>query len=301
MKGKPTSIVRSTNASMKVRRGEFYCLLGPSGCGKSTILNLIAGLHARFRIIRMDRRAADHRCREPNASWFFRMPRMPCFPGCERIENVEFGLTVQGLLKRQRRPSAAMDYLDLVGLRDHAHKFPYELSGGMKQRCQLARALVLEPEVLLMDEPFAALDAISKRIMQKELLRIWRQFGMTVVYITHDVSEAVLLGQRVAVMRRGPGSSDQGGVRDRSSPIHAGPPTMLQRTSMRAVEASLEARSRSHRFMPANVARHLAAALPLPRFRYRIVIVRVGIVRALFCLSGSGALSVGHVRRPRPR
>ena len=85
--------------------------------------------------------------------------------------------------------------------------FPYELSGGMKQRCQLARALVLEPEVLLMDEPFAALDAISKRIMQKELLRIWQQYRMTVVYITHDVNEAVLLAQKVAVMRRGPGST----------------------------------------------------------------------------------------------
>ena len=100
-----------------------------------------------------------------------------------------------------------MDYLDLVGLKEHAHKFPYELSGGMKQRCQLARALVLEPEVLLMDEPFAALDAISRRIMQKELLRIWQQYRMTVVYITHDVNEAVLLAQRVAVMRRGPGSA----------------------------------------------------------------------------------------------
>jgi NitT/TauT family transport system ATP-binding protein len=100
-----------------------------------------------------------------------------------------------------------MAYLDLVGLKDHANKFPYELSGGMKQRCQLARALVLEPEVLLMDEPFAALDAISKRIMQKELLRIWRHYRMTVIYITHDVNEAVLLGQKVAVMRRGPRSA----------------------------------------------------------------------------------------------
>jgi NitT/TauT family transport system ATP-binding protein len=119
---------------------------------------------------------------------------------------VEFGLSIQGVPKREAAQQAAK-YLDLVGLRDHAQKYPYELSGGMKQRCQLARALVLEPEVLLMDEPFAGLDAISKRIMQKELLRIWQQFRMTIVYITHDVSEAVLLGQKVAMMRRGPASS----------------------------------------------------------------------------------------------
>jgi len=128
------------------------------------------------------------------------------FPWLRTHENVEFGLSIQGVPKREAAQRAAK-YLDLVGLRDHALKYPYELSGGMKQRCQLARALVLEPEVLLMDEPFAALDAISKRIMQKELLRIWQQFRMTIVYITHDVGEAVLLGQKVAMMRRGPASS----------------------------------------------------------------------------------------------
>lgn len=128
------------------------------------------------------------------------------FPWFCAHQNVEFGLTIQGLSKAIAA-ERAMAYLDLVGLKDHANKFPYELSGGMKQRCQLARALVLEPEVLLMDEPFAALDAISKRIMQKELLRIWPHYRMTVIYITHDVNEAILLGQKVAVMRRGPRST----------------------------------------------------------------------------------------------
>src|SRR6202023_2804784 len=127
------------------------------------------------------------------------------FPWLRAQENVAFGLSIQGVGRREAAARAA-EYLDLVGLREHAHKFPYELSGGMKQRCQLARALVLEPEALLMDEPFAALDAISKRILQKELLRIWQQYRMTVIYITHDVGEAVLLGQRVAVMQRGPAS-----------------------------------------------------------------------------------------------
>ena len=193
------------NASVKVRRGEFYCLVGPSGCGKSTLLNLIAGfVRPTSGTIRIgNRQIVDA---GTDRVMVFQDATNALFPWLRTHENVEFGLSVQGVPKRQVS-ERAMRCLDLVGLRDHAHKFPYELSGGMKQRCQLARALVLEPEVLLMDEPFAALDAISKRIMQKELLRIWRQFRMTVIYITHDVGEAVLLGQKVAVMRRGPRSS----------------------------------------------------------------------------------------------
>ncbi len=194
-----------SNVSMKVRRGEFYCLLGPSGCGKSTVLNLIAGF------LRPDSgtvRIGDRRIVEAGTDRVvvFQDATNALFPWLRARENVEFGLSIKGVPKR-KAAQRALDCLDLVGLRDHADKFPYELSGGMKQRCQLARALVLEPEVLLMDEPFAGLDAISKRIMQKELLRIWRQFRMTVVYITHDVGEAVLLGQTVAVMRRGPASA----------------------------------------------------------------------------------------------
>jgi NitT/TauT family transport system ATP-binding protein len=203
--GSPGEFCALQNASLRVKRGEFYCLLGPSGCGKSTVLNLMAGfVRPTAGIIRIGDLpivgAATDRV------VVFQDATNALFPWLRTRENVEFGLSIQGVRKREAA-ERALNYLELVGLRDHAHKFPYELSGGMKQRCQLARALVLEPEVLLMDEPFAALDAISKRIMQKELLRIWQQFGMTVVYITHDVGEAVLLGQKVAVMRRGPGSS----------------------------------------------------------------------------------------------
>lgn len=193
------------NTSLRVRRGEFYCLLGPSGCGKSTVLNLIAGfVSPSAGTIRI----GDHRVVGAGTDRVvvFQDATNALFPWLRTRENVEFGPSIQGVSKREAA-ERALKYLELVGLRDHADKFPYELSGGMKQRCQLARALVLEPEVLLMDEPFAALDAISKRIMQKELLRIWQQLRMTVVYITHDVGEAVLLGQKVAVMRRGPGSS----------------------------------------------------------------------------------------------
>ena len=191
--------------SLRVRRGEFYCLLGPSGCGKSTVLNLIAGfLQPSAGTIRMgDRRVV---AAGTDRVVVFQDATNALFPWLRTRENVEFGLSIQGMAGDQAAERAA-EYLDLVGLREHAHKFPYELSGGMKQRCQLARALVIEPEVLLMDEPFAALDSITKRILQGELLRIWRQLGMTIVYITHDVGEAVLLGERVAVMRRGPGSS----------------------------------------------------------------------------------------------
>jgi NitT/TauT family transport system ATP-binding protein len=203
--GKPNEYHALANTTIKVRRGEFYCLLGPSGCGKSTVLNLIAGFTppstGRIRIGERQVVAAG-----TDRVVVFQDATNALFPWLRARENVEFGPSIQGVPKREAAQRAAK-YLDLVGLRDHAQKYPYELSGGMRQRCQLARALVLEPEVLLMDEPFAALDAISKRIMQKELLRIWQQFRMTIVYITHDVSEAVLLGQKVAMMRRGPASS----------------------------------------------------------------------------------------------
>jgi NitT/TauT family transport system ATP-binding protein len=191
--------------SLRVRRGEFYCLLGPSGCGKSTVLNLIAGfLQPSAGAIRMGDRPIV--AAGTDRVVVFQDATNALFPWLRTQENVEFGLSIQGMAPDDAA-ERAREYLDLVGLREHAHKFPYELSGGMKQRCQLARALVIEPEVLLMDEPFAALDSITKRILQAELLRIWRQVGMTIVYITHDLGEAVLLGERVAVMRRGPGSS----------------------------------------------------------------------------------------------
>ena len=204
-RGRPNEYRALENASLNVRRGEFYCLLGPSGCGKSTILNLIAGFaRPDSGTIRMDQHEVVDAGTERVV--VFQDAASALFPWLRTHQNVEFGLSVQGI-SSAAAAERAMRYLDLVGLKEHAQKFPYELSGGMKQRCQLARALVLEPEVLLMDEPFAALDAISKRIMQNELLRIWQHYRMTVVYITHDVNEAVLLSQRVAVMRRGPGSA----------------------------------------------------------------------------------------------
>jgi NitT/TauT family transport system ATP-binding protein len=203
--GKPNEYRALEGASATIRRGEFYCLLGPSGCGKSTILNLLAGfVRPDLGIIRIGDRQITGAGTDRVV--VFQDATNALLPWLRTHENVEFGLSLQGVPKRELA-ERAMKYLDLVGLKEHAHKFPFELSGGMKQRCQLARALVLEPQVLLMDEPFAALDAITKRIMQKELIRIWRQYRITVVYITHDVAEALLLGQKIAVMRRGPASA----------------------------------------------------------------------------------------------
>jgi NitT/TauT family transport system ATP-binding protein len=203
--GKPNEYRALAHTTLTVRRGEFYCLLGPSGCGKSTILNLVAGfVFPDEGIIRMGERTIAGASTERVV--VFQDVTNALMPWLRTRENVEFGLSLQGV-PRKKAAAAAMRYLELVGLKEHAQKFPYELSGGMKQRCQLARALVLEPQVLLMDEPFAALDAITKRIMQKELIRIWQQCSMTVIYITHDVGEALLLGQRIAVMKRGPGSA----------------------------------------------------------------------------------------------
>ena len=204
-RGRPNEYRALAGANIRIRRGEFYCLLGPSGCGKSTILNLVAGfLRADTGSIRMGDREITEA--DTDRVVVFQDVTNALLPWLRTYENVEFGLSLKGIPKREAT-QRAMAYLDLVGLKEHARKFPFELSGGMKQRCQLARALVLEPQVLLMDEPFAALDAITKRIMQKELIRIWQQYRMTIVYITHDVAEALLLAQRVAVMRRGPASA----------------------------------------------------------------------------------------------
>jgi NitT/TauT family transport system ATP-binding protein len=226
-----------SDTSLTVRRGEFYCLLGPSGCGKSTVLNLIAGfVQPSAGTIRMGDRPIV--AAGTDRVVVFQDATNALFPWLRTQENVEFGLSIQGMAKDEAAERASQ-YLELVGLREHAHKFPYELSGGMRQRCQLARALVIEPEVLLMDEPFAGLDAITKRILQKELLRIWRQLGMTVLYITHDVGEAVLLAEKIGVMRRGPDSS----IKEEfvvGSPYPRKPTDAAVATIYAQVEASLQ-------------------------------------------------------------
>jgi NitT/TauT family transport system ATP-binding protein len=187
--------------TLDVRPGEFLALVGPSGCGKSTLLDLLGGLAAPTsgRIL-LDNRPIEGPARDRGIVF----QQYALFPWRTAAQNVEFGLDIAGLRAKERR-ERAMQYLELVGLSAFAGRYPHELSGGMKQRVAIARSLAYDPEVLLMDEPFAALDAQTRETLQGELLRIWRTTGKTILFITHGIDEAVVLGQRVAVMTSRPG------------------------------------------------------------------------------------------------
>ncbi|WP_442048716.1 ABC transporter ATP-binding protein [Paenibacillus sp. 2TAB19] len=198
----PHYIIKDINLTIK--GGEFFILLGPSGCGKSTLLNLIAGF-----IGKTEGKIAlgGKEIQRPGSerAMVFQQADASLFPWLTVRENVEFGLKMKKIKKAERHEISSR-YIELVGLGGHADKFPKELSGGMKQRVQLARVLANDPAILLMDEPFGALDAMTRRTMQKELIRIWRQTNKTVIFVTHDIQEAILLGQRVGVMSVGPSS-----------------------------------------------------------------------------------------------
>lgn len=194
-----------------ITRGDFYCLLGPSGCGKSTILNLVAGFDKPTSGVLLIEGAEVPKWASvisgpsTDRTMVFQDVSAALFPWLNVEENVLFGPKLAGHTAAECRDKLTY-YLSMVGLTDHARKFPFELSGGMKQRVQIARALIMEPEILLMDEPFAALDAITKRGLQRELVRIWEETGTTILYVTHDITEALLLATRTAVMTRGPGA-----------------------------------------------------------------------------------------------
>jgi NitT/TauT family transport system ATP-binding protein len=191
--------------TLDVKSGEFLALVGPSGCGKSTLLDLLGGLETPTsgRIL-LDGRPILGPARDRGIVF----QQYALFPWRTAVQNVEFGLDIAGLKSKARREKA-LHYLDLVGLSAFANRYPHELSGGMKQRVAIARSLAYDPEVLLMDEPFAALDAQTRETLQGELLRIWRRTGKTIVFITHGIDEAVVLGQRVAVMTSRPGRIKQ--------------------------------------------------------------------------------------------
>lgn len=185
---------------LAVRPGEFVSLLGPSGCGKSTLLNLVAGiLQPTTGMVEIDGAAV----REPNPTCNVVFQQHSLFPWMRVIENVAFGPRMLGHANPQ---GVARTFLSLVGLERFANAFPVTLSGGMQQRVAIARALATYPPVLLMDEPFGALDAQTRSIMQEELLKIWAQFRTTVVFVTHDVDEAIFLSDRIVVMRTQPGA-----------------------------------------------------------------------------------------------
>jgi NitT/TauT family transport system ATP-binding protein len=188
-----------------VRSGEFLALVGPSGCGKSTLLDLLGGLATPTsgRIL-LDGRPITGPARDRGIVF----QQYALFPWRTALQNVEFGLDIAGRKARERLDTAR-HFLDLVGLSAFANRYPHELSGGMKQRVAIARSLAYDPEVLLMDEPFAALDAQTRETLQGELLRIWRATGKSIVFITHGIDEAVVLGQRVAVMTSRPGRIEE--------------------------------------------------------------------------------------------
>ncbi|CCK25135.1 putative ABC transporter ATP-binding protein [Streptomyces davaonensis JCM 4913] len=186
---------------LEIAAGEFVVLVGPSGCGKSTLLDLLGGLTrpTSGRIL-LDGEPVTG----PGLDRGIVFQQYALLPWRTAQGNVEFGLEATGVPRRQRA-ARAKEFLDLVGLTGFEDRHPHELSGGMRQRVAIARSLAYDPQVLLMDEPFAALDAQTRESLQDELLRIWQRTGKTVVFITHGIDEAVYLGQRVAVMTSRPG------------------------------------------------------------------------------------------------
>ncbi|MGH7095940.1 MAG: ABC transporter ATP-binding protein [Stellaceae bacterium] len=189
------------NVSLEVRDREFISLLGPSGCGKSTLLYLVGGfLPVETGSINVE----DRPVAGPGPDRGIVFQHFALFPWKTVIQNVLYGLEKQGM-PRDERVQRAREYLELVGLGGFADSYPSQLSGGMKQRAAIARTLAIDPRILLMDEPFGALDAQTRNLMQVELLRIWQRTRKTVVFVTHDVQEAVFLSERIAVMSARPG------------------------------------------------------------------------------------------------
>ncbi|AVA26403.1 taurine ABC transporter ATP-binding protein TauB 2 (plasmid) [Rhizobium sp. NXC24] len=183
--------------SLEARPGEFVAVLGPSGCGKSTLLNLLSGfLRPQAGHITID--GASVVPEHPALGYVFQSPNL--FPWLSALENVRFGLRMNRKGSLQEQKAVALHFLRLVGLGEHADEPPHRLSGGQRQRVALARSLALEPRLLLMDEPFAALDAMTRSSLNDELLRIWSSLGQTVLFITHDIDEAIYLADRVLVL-----------------------------------------------------------------------------------------------------
>ena len=194
------SIVALDRIDLTVTKGEFVCLLGPSGCGKSTLLNAIAGFTrpTSGEILAFGKRVVEP---EPERAMVFQ--EYALFPWMTVRENVAFGLRIRGDREARAKADALLDKLALRGFGD---RFPKDLSGGMRQRVALARCLALDAPMLLMDEPFGALDALTRRSMQDELLRIWTELQQTIVFVTHGIEESLLLADRVVVMTYRPGT-----------------------------------------------------------------------------------------------
>lgn len=189
----PNGTVALACTTIAIPKGQFVAVIGPSGCGKSTLINLLAGL---------DQPTAGTVTMAGRVAMVFQEPAL--FPWLTIRDNIEFGWKLRGIaLSKRRTQSDAL--LKMVHLRRFADAFPHQLSGGMRQRAAIARALMLEPDVLLMDEPFAALDAQTRALLQQELLAIWHKTGTTIVFVTHSLDEALLLADRIVFMSSHPG------------------------------------------------------------------------------------------------
>jgi NitT/TauT family transport system ATP-binding protein len=184
---------------LRIRKGEFVTIVGPSGCGKSTLLNIIAGLDRPDSGSLLVRGAAEDSNKASSTNRIMIFQESALFPWLNVQENVEFGLKIAKVHK-ERRQQVADKYIEMVGLSKFSESLVYQLSGGMKQRVAIARALAMEPEVLLMDEPFAALDVQTRDLLHDELVGIHKATGKTILFVTHNINEAVLLGDRVIIL-----------------------------------------------------------------------------------------------------
>ncbi|HWK38693.1 MAG TPA: ABC transporter ATP-binding protein, partial [Hyphomicrobium sp.] len=190
-----------SDVTLTIAPGELVCLIGPSGCGKSTLLGALAG---HIKIARGELKVDGAPVAAPHPDRGIVFQQHTLFPWKRVINNVAFGPKMRGIGRRQRREQAE-EILKLVGLQDFAQRYPKQLSGGMQQRVEIARVLVNRPRLLLMDEPFGALDALTRMHMQELLLDIWSKVRTTIVFVTHDIDEALFLADRVLVMSHRPG------------------------------------------------------------------------------------------------
>ena len=194
-------VVAVENLSLRVDDGEFVCILGPSGCGKSTLLFMAAGLEK----ISSGRVVCDGRdVTGPGADRGMLFQQFALYPWLSARKNVEFGLTLRGVPAAERW-KLAKHWLEMMGLTPFADAYPHQLSGGMQQRVAIARLLVNKPQIMLMDEPFAALDAQTRTTLGEELVRVWQQARGTVLFVTHSIDEAILLADRLVIMTPRPG------------------------------------------------------------------------------------------------
>ncbi|AXA35195.1 MAG: ABC transporter ATP-binding protein [Candidatus Hydrogenedentota bacterium] len=200
--GSTRRILALAPLTLTVEKGEFFAIIGPSGCGKSSLLNLIAGFE---RPDTGEVLVEGKRVERPGPDRAVVFQEAGLMPWMTVLGNVEYGLKLRGIPKTERR-ERAMHFLKMVHLSKYAHALPHELSGGMRQRVSIARALALEPNVLLMDEPFSALDAQTRDVLHDELQRIWFETHVTIIFVTHNINEAVYLADRVLIMTAPPGS-----------------------------------------------------------------------------------------------